>query len=184
MERDLKRRLRNGRFQGLTPQRSRIMSSIKGRGNKSTEARFRSAMIRSGIRGWKVCPRGVTGNPDFWFERQKLAVFVDGCFWHACPVCKRLPKRNRSFWAAKFERNARKDARLTSLLKSHGVVVVRYWEHDIRTNPDRCIRKVAAALRPLDGSSLPAKWADHLAHAPVASPDFMENVKNLPVQER
>jgi DNA mismatch endonuclease (patch repair protein) len=70
----------------LTPeQRSRNMSSIRSRGNKSTEKAIRFRMIRSGLRGWKLCAGDLCGKPDFVFEAARLVVFLDGCYWHGCP---------------------------------------------------------------------------------------------------
>jgi DNA mismatch endonuclease (patch repair protein) len=92
------------------------MRGIKGRNNRSTELKLRFGLVRSSVRGWTVRPKKVTGNPDFWFAYAKVAVFVDGCFWHGCEACRHIPKSNSSFWAAKFARNRAKDARITQQL--------------------------------------------------------------------
>jgi len=84
----------------LTPeQRSRNMSAIRSRGNKSTEKAIRFRMIRAGVCGWKLCTAGLPGKPDFVFEDARLAVFLDGCYWHGCPKCYRAPTSNTGYWA-------------------------------------------------------------------------------------
>src|SRR5882724_9281179 len=92
MERHLKNKLPGGCFSNVSSTRSRIMSSIRGKSNKSTEAVLRSKIVRAGIRGWTMHPPHVPGKPDFYFHRENVAVFVDGCFWHGCGKCGHIPK--------------------------------------------------------------------------------------------
>jgi len=145
MERDLRAKLPNGRFQGTSPQRSATMRAIKGRDNRTTERRLRLALVRAGISGWAVCPKHVPGNPDFWFEQQQLAVFVDGCFWHGCPSCGRSPKSNTEFWTAKIERNRAKDMAASAALEKTGAKVLRIWEHELKRGLADCVAAVARA---------------------------------------
>lgn len=147
MERDLRAKLPNGCFAGTSPQRSNTMRAIKGRNNRTTERRFRLALVRARIKGWMVCPERTQGNPDFWFPEQRLAVFVDGCFWHGCPVCGRAPKSHTEFWTAKIERNRAKDRRTTQKLESSGVRVLRIWEHELKKDLACCVRAVQLAVR-------------------------------------
>ena len=87
----------------LTSQkRSEVMSRIRGKGNEKTEVRLAKIMRKADIRGWRRHLL-VPGRPDFAFRKQKVSVFVDGCFWHGCPRCFRLPKQSRAFWKAKIE---------------------------------------------------------------------------------
>jgi DNA mismatch endonuclease (patch repair protein) len=72
--------------------RSEVMSRIRGKGNEKTEVRLAKLMRKAGIRGWRR-HLPIPGRPDFSFRQQKVAVFVDGCFWHGCPRCFRLPKQ-------------------------------------------------------------------------------------------
>lgn len=72
--------------------RSRNMSKIRSAGNKTTEKRLRAYLIRSRLSGWHIHGSDLIGRPDFIFPKQKVAVFVDGCFWHACPRCAAYPK--------------------------------------------------------------------------------------------
>lgn len=111
--------------------RSEVMSKIRSRNNKSTELRFRSALIRAGLRGWRVQPTGITGKPDFAFPDKRVAVFIDSCFWHGCPRHLRRPKSNRAYWNAKIISNQLRDRRHTKELRREGWYVLRIWEHDL-----------------------------------------------------
>lgn len=142
MERLLRLKLRNGNFGDVTPVRSRIMSAIRGKSNKSTELSFRMHLVRAKIGGFILHSREVLGRPDFYFERERLAVFVDGCFWHGCAKCGHVPKTNRPFWAAKIERNQMRDLRNRRQLRSQGVKVLRVWEHEIKEDVGAVMRKL------------------------------------------
>ncbi len=111
--------------------RSEVMSKIRSKGNKGTELRLIAIMRGAGITGWR---RGqpVFGRPDFVFRRERVAVFVDGCFWHGCPKCYRRPKSNRKFWDGKVARNRARDGEVTRTLRRAGWRVVRIWEHQLR----------------------------------------------------
>jgi len=122
---------------GLDPltaeERSARMSKVKARGNRSTERAVFGVLIEHGIDGWTQHCKDIVGRPDFFFERLPLALFVDGCFWHGCPVCDRNIPRNRvGFWRKKIEENRRRDRKVTRELRQAGVHVVRIWEHQIR----------------------------------------------------
>jgi DNA mismatch endonuclease (patch repair protein) len=82
--------------------RSWVMSQIRSKGNEKTEVRLGKLMRVGDISGWRM-HLPIAGRPDFSFQNQKVAVFVDGCYWHGCPRCFRLPKQNRAFWKAKIE---------------------------------------------------------------------------------
>lgn len=144
MEKSLRARLPEGGFADVSPVRSRQMSAVRGRGNRTTEARLRFALVRAGLSGWVVQPRGLPGNPDFLFVTRKIAVFVDGCFWHGCPACGHTPKTNRPFWSAKIRKNRARDALNTQALVHIGYRVIRFWEHDLKRELPLCV----AALRP------------------------------------
>jgi DNA mismatch endonuclease, patch repair protein len=132
--------------------RSRVMAKVRSQRNRSTEWRVRAALIRAGIRGWKLNPHDIPGKPDFAFRDERVLVFVDGCYWHGCPKCYRRPSSNRSYWDAKIARNRDRDLRTVARLKRDGWRVLRIWEHqlaDIR----QTVRKIQAALasrRPRD----------------------------------
>ncbi|MFC1806440.1 very short patch repair endonuclease [Planctomycetota bacterium] len=126
--------------------RSKIMSRIRSTNNRSTEKRLRAFLIRSRIRGWKVRSSGVPGTPDFTFQKERVAVFADGCFWHACPECGIRVKSNRAYWRPKMERNKARDARVDAELLRQGWTVIRVWEHEIAESPREVIAKIRAAL--------------------------------------
>ena len=129
MERSLKNLLPSG-FENVSVVRSRVMGKIRARNNRSTELRLRMALIRQGRRGWVLHP-DLPGKPDFFFEREKLAIFVDGCFWHGCRKCGHIPKTRSVFWSAKIERNRLRDRNTARTLKASGITVLRIWEHSL-----------------------------------------------------
>ncbi len=110
--------------------RSAVMAAIRSRGNKATELRMIALMRANGITGWR---RGVLlrGKPDFVFRSERVCVFVDGCFWHACPRHGTRPAGNRAFWNAKLERNVARDRAVSRGLRKAGWTVLRVWEHDL-----------------------------------------------------
>lgn len=109
--------------------RSAVMSAIRGNGNKDTELRMIALFRAHGITGWRRKAR-VFGRPDFVFRRERVAVFVDGCFWHRHPRCRfaATPKSRLEFWLPKFEGNVARDRLVTRTLRSAGCRVVRVWE--------------------------------------------------------
>lgn len=108
------------------------MSRVKGTGNKSTELAVENELNQAGIGGWVKHPSDVPGRPDFYFAECRLAVFVDGCFWHACPRCgRRTPETRKGFWAAKIDENRRRDERTRRGLRRDGFHVMRVWEHEV-----------------------------------------------------
>jgi DNA mismatch endonuclease (patch repair protein) len=110
--------------------RSEVMSRIRGRGNLSTEMRMIALMREHGIKGWRR-NRRLPGRPDFVFPAEKIAVFVDGCFWHGCPVHYREPASSSGFWRTKVSTNRRRDRRVNRKLRANGWRVIRVWEHDL-----------------------------------------------------
>ena len=116
----------------LTPaQRSYAMSRVRGRNNRSTERAFVSLVWRAGIRGWRR-HAPIAGRPDVVFPQLRIAVFLDGCFWHQCPECFRWPATNAEYWRGKIGGNRRRDRRVTAALRSEGWTVLRLWEHELR----------------------------------------------------
>lgn len=141
MERLLKSHLPQGKF-NVSPQRSRAMAAVRGRGNRTTELRLQMALVRSGLSGWSIQRTDLPGKPDFFFPKATLAVFVDGCFWHGCAKCGHIPKTNNAFWAAKIARNNERHRKISRLLKNKGVRTIRLWEHQLRDNLDGCIARI------------------------------------------
>jgi DNA mismatch endonuclease (patch repair protein) len=108
------------------------MRAVKGK-NTSIERRLFSMLAGRGISGWRRHVRELPGNPDVVFHSNHLVIFVDGCFWHGCPTCKRkLPKTNRAYWKNKITRNVEIARVASAELKKDGWVVVRIWEHQLR----------------------------------------------------
>ena len=148
MEKKLKKLLPNGGFVGVTAKRSKTMSAIRGKNNHSTELRLRMALVREGINGWKSNEKLIPGHPDFFFTKKRLAVFVDGCFWHGCPKCGHFPKSNRAFWKAKILRNRQRDRLVNRKLKRKGIKVIRIWEHSLQKK-ESILQVVEKQLSPL-----------------------------------
>jgi DNA mismatch endonuclease, patch repair protein len=124
--------------------RSAVMSRIRGRGNKDTELALMKLFRQHGITGWRRNQK-VFGKPDFLFRRNRLAIFVDGCFWHGCPRHYKIPIGNRAFWKKKFAANKARDRRVNRALRRIGWQVVRIWEHDLAKRNVACVRKIQAA---------------------------------------
>lgn len=128
--------------------RSEVMSRIRGGGNVSTEKRLITLMREHGIKGWRR-KWPLPGKPDFAFPKQKVAVFVDGCFWHRCPKCYQKPATNADFWEAKISRNVQRDMEVNRALRKRGWKVVRIWEHSLKERP-KTRRHAHPALRVLE----------------------------------
>lgn len=122
--------------------RSRTMAAVKSTGNRSTERVLRARLVRSGCRGWRMHARDLVGCPDFVFDEARVAVFVDGCFWHGCPSCHRPPSSNQEYWTRKVARNVARDKRYSRKLRSDGWRVLRVWEHALRVDPARVLRRI------------------------------------------
>jgi DNA mismatch endonuclease, patch repair protein len=127
MERLLRKKLRHGDFVDVPIARSLAMSKVRGRGNRTTEIRLRYALVRAGISGWCMHPP-LPGKPDFFFVRNRIAVFVDGCFWHGCPKCGHIPGTNAAFWRTKIKRNQQRAAKWNRILRRERIGVIHVWE--------------------------------------------------------
>lgn len=119
-----------------TDQRRRMMSRIKGR-DTGPELLLRRRLWALGMR-YRVQYRIGRTRPDVVFIGARLAVFVDGCFWHGCPQHSTMPRNNREFWAQKLARNSERDVEYTRLLGSLGWRVLRLWEHEVEASVDDC----------------------------------------------
>ena len=104
-----------------------------------------------GINGWKKNYPNVLGKPDIVFPNEKIAIFIDGCFWHDCPICRRpLPKNNSKYWKGKITRNKNRDKNINIELEKQGWLVIRIWEHEIKNKKNyNSIRdKIISVLNP------------------------------------
>jgi DNA mismatch endonuclease (patch repair protein) len=120
------------------------------RGNRKRDTRpelaLRSELHRRGLR-YRIDSEPVKGlrcRADIVFRRQKVAVFVDGCFWHGCPEHGTSPKTNASYWSAKIARNVERDQLNEAKLSEAGWVVIRVWEHEPPTDAASRIARVLA----------------------------------------
>ena len=126
--------------------RSEIMSRVRGRGNKATELALVALLRRYGITGWRRHVN-IFGSPDFVFTKCRVAVFVDGCFWHGCAKHASHPMSNRAFWTAKLARNKARDLLVTRTLRKRGWRVLRVWQHELsRNNEQRLLRRLRKAI--------------------------------------
>ncbi len=133
-------------------ERSARMSRVRSKGNRSTESRVEAALVEAGILGWEKHHKEILGKPDFFFPRYQLALFVDGCFWHACPVCKRrTPASRTEFWRNKIDENRKRDNKQRRKLRAQGYSVMRVWEHDLKR--DVWLKRLRSMLRRIERES-------------------------------
>jgi DNA mismatch endonuclease (patch repair protein) len=129
-------------------ERSAHMAKVRSRGNRSTEQVVEEVLEGAKIRGWVKHPEEVFGRPDFYFQRIRLALFVDGCFWHGCPKCdRRTPTTRSEFWRQKIGQNRRRDERVRRTLRRRGLHAIRVWEHDL--GDTKWLKRLRATLRKL-----------------------------------
>lgn len=131
--------------------RSELMGRIKSRGTKPEEVLLR-ALRASGLSPSKK-PETIDGSPDAAFKRARVAVFVDGCYWHGCPQHARIPQGpSAPYWRAKLGGNVARDKDVRAALEDDGWLVIRIWEHDLRSSAnaaeqaERISEAVAARL--------------------------------------
>jgi len=125
-------------------QRSYNMSMIRAK-NTGPEMALRRCLSRNKIRGYRLHYK-LPGKPDIVFPAGKLAVFVDGCFWHKCPKCFVRPRTRRAFWDKKIKSNTERDSAVDQLLKKAGWKVLRIWEHAVRRSPEAAAGRIIARL--------------------------------------
>ena len=112
--------------------RSEIMSKVRSKGNLATEKKLIALFKSNDIKGWRR-NYPIFGKPDFVFPKNKVAVFVDGEFWHGHPTRCQIPETNREFWENKIERNKKRDHQVNEMLKAKGWTVVRIWQHELKS---------------------------------------------------
>lgn len=136
-------------------QRSFCMSRIRG-SETSPERSLRQHLWSMGVR-YRLKSK-LPGRPDIVISGAKIAVFVDGCFWHRCPVHGVLPKSNATFWREKLQANRERDKRVTAELRALGWRVFRVWEHDVAKVPERIARRIAKEVsRRSRGTKTPSR---------------------------
>ena len=126
--------------------RSAVMSKVRSSANKSTEIRLISIFRKNGINGWRR-NYPVIGKPDFVFMNSRVAIFVDGCFWHGHDCRNTRPSTNSEYWINKRERNMRRDAEVTMLFLSRGWAVLRIWECELKKSREvEVLKRIMAAI--------------------------------------
>ena len=128
-------------------QRKLNMSRIRAK-NTGPEVKLRKMLFVEGIRGYRIHYK-LPGKPDIVFTKKKIAIFIDGCFWHKCPVCFQEPETRKEFWMKKIQSNIDRDKKVNEQLKDEGWTVMRFWEHDVRKNPESIVKKIAEILEKL-----------------------------------
>ena len=146
--------------------RSALMARVRSTGNRTTELRFVALMRKAGVTGWRR-RRPIFGRPDFVWQAFRVAVFIDGCFWHGHKCGRNLsPETNASVWDEKFERNRARDRKVTRSLRSQGWRVLRIWECTLARKPDHCVARVRQALNSVVRNR---RFSESLSRAPAAS---------------
>lgn len=130
--------------------RSEVMSRVRSK-DTGIEVVLRKLLYARGIRGYRVNYKKIPGSPDIAFTKFKLAVFVDGCFWHGCPLCYSRPSTNSEFWARKLEENRNRDILVDERLQKMGWQVLRLWEHEVEKNIEDCVSRITGLLKRKNG---------------------------------
>ena len=126
--------------------RSQLMARVRSSGNKTTEQRMVKLLRKAGLKGWRR-HLSLPGKPDFAWPALKVAVFVDGCFWHGHDCGKNInPRTNAEAWQNKIENNRRRDRRASRQLRAEGWSVLRIWECRLKSRPKTCIKRIRRAV--------------------------------------
>lgn len=127
---------------------SRVMSANRGK-DTGPEIALRKALWKRGVRGYRIHLNGLPGRPDLVFLKKRLAIMVNGCFWHRCSHCLlSVPKTNTEFWESKFNRNVERDARVIEELNAQGWISMVVWECEVRDDVDGVVQRIMNALEP------------------------------------
>lgn len=113
--------------------RSKIMASIRGKDTQQ-EITIRRLLWSEGVR-YRIHDRKIFGTPDISIRSKKVAIFLDGCFWHACPTCYKEPKSNTEFWRNKIIKNRNRRQKVVEMLARDNWKVLEFWEHTIMNDP-------------------------------------------------
>ena len=130
----------------LTPEQRKLnMSRIRGK-NTTPEMTIRKKLYSCGIRGYRI-HYNLPGKPDIVFIRKRVVVFIDGCFWHKCPVDFQEPETRKEFWLDKIEKNVLRDRKIDSELTGQGWKILRIWEHEVKKDPDSVVSRIVSVLK-------------------------------------
>ncbi len=137
------------------------MAAVKGK-NTAPELTLRRALFAAGLRGWRIHYKRVPGTPDLAWPALKVAVFVNGAFWHGHPS-RHKPGRSGEYWDRKIERNMARDREVETTLQESGWKVLRFWDFEVRGEPQATVRHIEKSLanrvRKMPGK---ARWRDRL----------------------
>lgn len=129
---------------------TRSMKGNKG-GNTKPELKLRRLLREAGYPGYRLHWKSAPGRPDIAYPGRRIAVFVNGCFWHRCPHCQPIaPRSNSEFWERKFELNQERDERKRRELEEAGWKVLVVWECQLKRAPDKAVQWIVEALRSRD----------------------------------
>ncbi len=130
-------------------QRGKLMARIRNTGTQP-EVILRKALWRAGLR-FRLQPR-LPGKPDLAFPSARIAVFVDGCFWHGCPLHGHIPKSNLGYWEPKLARNQKRDLQINEVLLELGWMPLRIWEHEVAQDLPACVTRINEAVQSRAGN--------------------------------
>jgi DNA mismatch endonuclease, patch repair protein len=131
-------------FGSLT--RSQLMSRVQSRGNKTTELVAARLLRENGFKGWRRHVN-LIGKPDFVWPKTRLALFIDGCFWHGHGCGRNLtPRTNAALWQQKIDTNKQRDRRNDRALRRTGWTVLRIWECSLAKDQARCVERLKRAV--------------------------------------
>jgi len=125
--------------------RSKIMSKIRSK-NTKPEISLRKTLWHSGYKGYRLNYKKAPGKPDICYVGKKISIFVDGCFWHGCPLCYKKPSSNKKYWSKKLKENKERDKRVDGKLKKQGWVVLRFWECEINKEIEKVSKRIKTQI--------------------------------------
>ncbi len=135
--------------------RSDLMARVRSVGNKTTEMKMRGLLRAAGIKGWRR-HLPMIGKPDFVWSKERVALFIHGCFWHGHSCGKNInPGTNAGLWARKIAGNRARDLRVARKLRSNGWSIVTIWECGLRRRPAQCVNRLREKLRGKTSAPLP-----------------------------
>ena len=126
--------------------RSKIMSKIRNK-NTRPEIKIRKLLYCSGHKGYRLNYKKASGKPDICYVGKKIAIFIDGCFWHGCPKCYKRPKSNKKYWSEKIKINKKRDKKVNLALKKENWTVLRFWECQVNKKTENIFNKIDEVLK-------------------------------------
>lgn len=137
--------------------RSHIMAKVKSK-NTAIEILFRKKLLQAEI-NFKKNITSYIGKPDIVLKKDRIVVFIDSCFWHGCYYHCRMPHTNRAYWNAKIQGNKERDKKVNSWYKKHDWIILRFWEHSLRKDLEKCVEKVINLI----GSKSHNRFSDRIS---------------------